>query len=62
MRMVQSKNDLASQRREEADKLQENRSKAVIAKAISEATKHVEKTCSEAQSVPSESAKAAMAS
>ena len=50
MRMVQSQDDRASQRREEVGKLQEDRSKAVIAKAISEATKAVEKASTEAQS------------
>ena len=38
IRVVHSQNDLASKRREEAGKLQEDRSKAVIAKAIAEAT------------------------
>ena len=42
--------DPASQRREEVGKLQEDRSKAVIAKAISEATEAVEKASPEAQS------------
>ena len=49
--MAQSQDDPTSQRREEAGKLQEDRSKAVIAKAISEGTKAVEKAAStEAQS------------
>ena len=39
-----------SQRRHEEGKLQEDRSKAVIAKAISEATDAVEKASAEAQS------------
>ena len=42
--VVHSQDDPASQRRKEAGKLQEDRSKAVIAKAIAEATKAVEKT------------------
>ena len=44
----------ASQRREEAGKLQEDRSKAVIAKAIAEAPKAVEKASAEAQSYTAE--------
>ena len=48
MRMAQSQDDPASQGTEEAGKPQENRSKAVIAKAISEATKAVEKASAEA--------------
>ena len=59
MRMVRSQDDHASQRRDEVGKLQEDRSKAVIAKAISEATKAVEKAC---RVIPLESAKAATAS
>ena len=47
--MVRSQDDLVSQRREEVGKLQEDPSKAVIAKAISEATKAVEKASTEAQ-------------
>ena len=50
MRMVQSQDDPASQQRDEVDKLQEDRSKAVIAKAISEATEAVEQASAEAQS------------
>ena len=50
MRMAQWQDDLASQRREDVGKLQEDRSKAVIAKAISEATKAVEKASAAAQS------------
>ena len=50
IRVVQSQDDLAGQRREEAIKLHEDRSKAVIAKAISEATEVVEKASAEAQS------------
>ena len=38
MRLAQSQDDPASQRFEEVAKLQEDRSKAVIAEAISEAT------------------------
>ena len=49
MRMAQSQDGPASQRREEVGKLQEDRSKAVIAKTISEATKAVEKASTEAQ-------------
>ena len=48
MRMAQSQDDPASQRREEVGKLQEDRSKAVIANALSEATKAVEKASTEA--------------
>ena len=48
MRVVQSQDDPASQRRE-VGKLQEDRSKAVAAKAISEATKAVDKASTEAQ-------------
>ena len=48
--MVHSQDDPASQRREEVGKLQEDRSKAVIATAISDATKVVEKASAEAQS------------
>ena len=44
IRVVQSQDDPASQRRDEEGKLQEDRSKAVIAKAISEATEAVDKT------------------
>ena len=44
IRVVQSQDDPASQRREETGKLQEDRSKGVIAKATAEATKAVEKT------------------
>ena len=44
IRVAQSQDDPASQRREEIGELQEDRSKAVIAKAIAEATKAVEKT------------------
>ena len=43
MRMAQSQDRPASQQRDEVGKLQEARSKAVIAKAFSEATKAVEK-------------------
>ena len=50
MRIVQSQDDLASPRREVVGKLLEDRSKAVIAKAISEATKAVVKASAEAQS------------
>ena len=50
VRVVQSQDDPASQRREEVGKLQEDRSKAVIAKAISEATKAVEKASADGQS------------
>ena len=50
MRLVQSQDDLASQRREGVGKLLEDRSKAVIAKAISEATKAVDMASAEAQS------------
>ena len=50
VRVVQSQDDLASQRREEVGKLQEDRSKAVLAKAISEATAAVVKASAEAQS------------
>ena len=48
--MAQSQDDPASQRREEKGKLQEDRSKTVIAKANPEATKAVEKASTEAQS------------
>ena len=54
MRMAQPQEDPASQRRDEVGKLQEDRSKAVIAKAISEATKAVEKASTEAQSCTAE--------
>ena len=47
---VQSQEDPASQRREEVGKLQEDRSKAVIAIAIPEATEAVEKASAEVQS------------
>ena len=47
--MVQSQDDLASQQRDEVGKLQEDRSKAVVAKAISEVTKAVEMASFEAQ-------------
>ena len=50
MRMAQSQDDPASQRREEVGKLREDRSNAVIAKAISEAAEAVEKASAEAQS------------
>ena len=50
IRVVHSQDD----RREEAGKLQEDRIKAVIAKAISEATKAVEKASTEAQSYTAE--------
>ena len=53
MRVVQSQDDPARQQREEG-KLQEDRSKAVVAKAISEATKAVEKASTEAQSFTAE--------
>ena len=60
IREVHSQDDLASQRREEAGKLQEDRSKAVIAKVIEEATKAVEKTCvRRLRVIPPKSAKAA---
>ena len=49
MRLAQSQDDSASQRTEEVGKLQEDRSKAVTAKATSEATKAVEKASTEAQ-------------
>ena len=48
--MVQSQDDPASQRREEAGKLQEDHSKAVIPKAIPEAAEAEEKASAEAQS------------
>ena len=54
MRMVQSQDDPASQQRGEVGKLQEDRSKAVIAKAISETTEAVEKASTEAQSKTAE--------
>ena len=58
----QSKVD-QSQRRDEVGKLQEDRSKAVIAKAIAEATKAVEKTSvRRLRVIPPKSAKAATAS
>ena len=44
IQVVQSQDDPAIQRREDVGKLQEDRSKAAIAKAIAEATKAVEKT------------------
>ena len=47
VRVVQSQDDPASQQREEVGKLQEDRSKAVITKAISEATEAVEKASAE---------------
>ena len=50
MRVVQSQDDPASQQGEEVGKLQEDRSKAVVAKAIPEATKAAEKASTEAQS------------
>ena len=50
MRMAQSQDDPAIQRRDVVGKFQEDRSNAVIAKAISEATKAVEKASTEAQS------------
>ena len=53
MRMVQSQDDFAGQQRDEVGKL-EDRSKAVISKAISEATKAVEKASTEAQSFTTE--------
>ena len=49
MRLAESQDDSASQRTEEVGKLQEDRSKAVTATAISEATKAVEKASTEAQ-------------
>ena len=48
--VVQSQDDLACQRGKEVGKLQEDRSNAVIAKTIAEATKAVEKASAEAQS------------
>ena len=54
MQLVQSKDDPASQRREEVGKRKEDRSKAVIAKVIAEATKGVEKAHAEAQSYTAE--------
>ena len=53
VRVVRSQDDPASQQRE-VGKLQEDRSKAVVAKAISEATKAVEKASTEAQSYTAE--------
>ena len=52
--MVRSQYDPASQRREEVGKLQEDHSKAVIAKTIAEATNAVEKAGTEAQSKTAE--------
>ena len=54
IRMVQSQDDPPSQRRDEVGKLQEDRSKAVIAKAVSEATDAVEKASAEAHSYVAE--------
>ena len=63
MRMVQSQDDPASRRKEETGKLQEDRSKAVIAKAIAEATKAVEQiSVRRLRVLPLKSAKAAAAS
>ena len=60
IRVVQSQDDPASQRREETGKLQEDRNKAVIGKAIAEATKAVEKTSVRSlRVIPPTSAKAA---
>ena len=52
--MVHPQDHPASQRREEVGKLQEDRSKAVIAKTIEEATKAVEKASTEAQGCTAE--------
>ena len=60
VRVVHSQDDPASQRREEVGKLQEDRSKAVIAKTIAEATKAVEKYRG-LRVIPMKSAKAATA-
>ena len=49
MRMVQSQDDFASQRKKEVGTLQEDRSKAVIANVIAEATKVVEKANAKVQ-------------
>ena len=49
MRMAQSQDDFASQRKKEVGTLQEDRSKAVIAKVIAEATKAVEEANAEVQ-------------
>ena len=63
IRVVPSQDDPASQRREKTRKLQGHRSMAVIAKAIAEATKAVEKTSErELRVIPPKSAKAATAS
>ena len=62
VRVAQSQDDPAGQRRDEVGNLQEDRSKAVIAKAISEATKAVEKSSVRRFRVmPPKSAKAATA-
>ena len=52
--MAQSQDDPANQQRDEVGKLQEDRSKAVIAKATSEATKVVDEASAEAQSYTAE--------
>ena len=54
VRVVPSQDDPPSQRREEVCKLEEDRSKAVIAKTVAEATKAVEKATTEAQSYTAE--------
>ena len=49
MRMAQSQDDIVSKRKTEVGTLQEDRSKAVIANVIAEATKAVEEANAEVQ-------------